>query len=338
MNPAEVEAQIRAIANTIADVHDADVLLFNGPIWRPHSEQVIEQCASRERRPNIFLILTTLGGDPHAAYRIARALQQHYGKFIAFVPGYCKSAGTLLILGAHELVMSSHAELGPVDLQVPKVDEVGERSSVLTPTDALRVLQAQAIDAYITAFLDFREKALLPTRMAAEMSANLVAGLFQNVFGQVDPIRLGELERANRIAIEYGERLTALGKNAKDDALAKVVVGYPAHEFVIDRLEAQDLFHNIRPPLKEEQVLALRNPLSDDKTIITFLNSTPAEIKKAAQGEPTPADADEHKPTNNGSGETPGASPEQADQATNGDKGEDGKESPEAGGSNNGNG
>lgn len=171
----DMPAKIRSCADAVADVCDADVLLYNGGIWRQHSDQVIEACSKRDRRTNVFLILTTSGGDPHAAYRIARTLQQHYKKFIAFVPGFCKSAGTLLVLGAHDLVMSPHAELGPIDLQVPRLDEVGERSSVLTPTDALRVLQSQAISSFISSFVDFRTEALLPTKLAAEMSASLPA-------------------------------------------------------------------------------------------------------------------------------------------------------------------
>lgn len=273
--PTDPAVHIREVADRVADDLQADVLVFNGPVTRATSDTVIEQCFQRKRRPNVFLMLTTGGGDPHAAYRVARTLQQHYQRVIAYVPGYCKSAGTLLILGAHELVISPHAELGPIDLQVLRNDEVGERSSVLTPTDALRVLQEQAISAFVTAFGDFRAGAQLTTRLAAEMASNLVSGLYHDIFAQIDPIRLGELDRATRIAIEYGERLISVSKNARDATLIKLVGGYPSHLFVIDQAETTDLFSQVRPPSENERQLAIREPLSEDKTIILFLNSEP---------------------------------------------------------------
>ncbi len=52
--------------------------------------------------------MVTEGGDADPAYRIARCLQDHYDRFSLFVSGYCKSAGTLVALGAHELQMKAY--------------------------------------------------------------------------------------------------------------------------------------------------------------------------------------------------------------------------------------
>ena len=50
-------------------------------------------------------------------------------------------------------------------------------------------------------------------------------------------MRVGEYDRAMRIASEYATRL---GKaNLKDGALRRLVEGYPAHGFVIDKKEAR---------------------------------------------------------------------------------------------------
>jgi ClpP class serine protease len=84
-------------------------------------------------------MLATFGGDAHAAYKIGRALQNKYNAgsiisnheplFDVFVPTYCKSAGTILVLGADRILMSAEAELGPIDVQLRKQDEVGEVTS-----------------------------------------------------------------------------------------------------------------------------------------------------------------------------------------------------------------
>ena len=37
---------------------------------------------------------------------------------------HCKSAGTLLALGADEIIMSNLSELGPLDIQLPDRDYI----------------------------------------------------------------------------------------------------------------------------------------------------------------------------------------------------------------------
>jgi hypothetical protein len=72
--------------------------------------KMIRTCHEAKRRPNLILLLVTEGGDPDAAYRISR-----YEKFSCLVSGYCKSAGTLLLLGANQLIFSEHGEIGPLE-------------------------------------------------------------------------------------------------------------------------------------------------------------------------------------------------------------------------------
>ena len=124
---------------------DSDVVAYIGDISRPYDDHLIRECRTRRLRRNVLLILATFGGDAHAAYRIARGFQHFYktvqgpnnqpmdNRFTVFLPGVCKSAGTILTLGADAVIMSDMAELGPIDVQLRKPDEVGERTSGLTP-------------------------------------------------------------------------------------------------------------------------------------------------------------------------------------------------------------
>ncbi|MBI3492251.1 MAG: hypothetical protein HY047_10790 [Acidobacteria bacterium] len=93
-------------ANAVADATNADVLLVNSPIARPLDLTVLRMCRQHQRRENVLLVLITEGGDPDPAYRLARCLQDNYRRFSLFVSGYCKSAGTLVALGAHELIVA----------------------------------------------------------------------------------------------------------------------------------------------------------------------------------------------------------------------------------------
>jgi ClpP class serine protease len=67
---------------------------------------------------DIEIILHTPGGLVLAAEQIARALAQHDGKVTAVVPHYAMSGGTLIALGADEILIDQHAALGPVDPQL----------------------------------------------------------------------------------------------------------------------------------------------------------------------------------------------------------------------------
>ena len=54
----------------------------------------------------------------------------------ALIPRYCKSAGTLIALGASALYMDDRSELGPLDMQVTRGDEIGAMRSGLEQTTA----------------------------------------------------------------------------------------------------------------------------------------------------------------------------------------------------------
>lgn len=80
---------------------------------------------------DIDLVLLSPGGNGEAGYRIGHAFQQWAQQrglsFRAIIPLYAKSAATILALGAHELVMGLHSEIGPIDLQIPKLDGARNR-------------------------------------------------------------------------------------------------------------------------------------------------------------------------------------------------------------------
>ena len=132
--------KIQAVVATVEAALEADLLIYNGTLNEDDVETTIQTVIGRRRRKNVLLILTTYGGDPDSAYMLARTLHRSYERFIAYVPGYCKSAGTLVVIGAHELILSAHAQLGPLDIQVSHTDEIGQRRSGLAPSEALRVL------------------------------------------------------------------------------------------------------------------------------------------------------------------------------------------------------
>lgn len=252
----------------------ADVFYVAGGLYYP-ADEALAACVNQNRsQQNCLIILTTYGGLADVAYKMGRCLQLAYasGEVYLFVSETCKSAGTLLAIGATELIMSDGADLGPLDVQLGKPDELGEVISGLTPVQALMFLRDESFKLFESHFLELLSRSgyRITTKTAAEIASRLATGLFGPVYAQLDPLRLGEYHRDMAVAVEYGKRLNINGNlkaSEQDHAqLRKLTHGYPSHDFVIDRDEARTIFNRVRPPVEAENKLAqlLRHKTLED--------------------------------------------------------------------------
>lgn len=201
-----------------------------------------------QKNEGCSLFLTTYGGDPHAGFRIARSLRHHYKSLRVIVPSYCKSAGTMILIAADELAICDLGELGPLDIQVTKPNEIQERSSGLDIMQALYACLSHAQEVFQQNFLNMRQRLKISTKQAGDLSSQLASGLLSPLYSQIDPLRIGEMQRATMITLEYGRRLNLHSKNLLNGALERLVSSYPAHGFVIDRKEAKELFKRVSAP------------------------------------------------------------------------------------------
>lgn len=64
------------------------------------------------------LILETPGGSGEAAEDIVRLLRGKYNEIAVIVPGWAKSAGTIMAMAANEILMGPASALGPIDAQM----------------------------------------------------------------------------------------------------------------------------------------------------------------------------------------------------------------------------
>lgn len=268
--------KLEDLVHQVAQELDADLILYEGGIDASGYRQISDICESKSRT-NAILFISTFGGSADAGFRIARALQHTYGGFRAVIAGTCKSAGTLVCIGAAGLVMADRSELGPLDVQVQKKDELFDYGSGLDLFEALSNLRQEALGAFRTYLIDLRTGGRLGTKPASEIASELVTGLFAPIYGQIDPIRLGEMQRAMAIAIAYGERLNETSRNLKPNALAELVSGYPSHGFVIDRKEARRLFKNVERPVGDlatlcDILLKAEMGRSSERVCVTHLN------------------------------------------------------------------
>jgi len=133
---------------------------------------------------SLDLLLHTPGGDIDAAEKLMSILRLRVGvgRLRVVVPDYAKSAGTLMAIGADEIVMSDTSELGPIDPQVTITDGEGNRST-------------QSIQAYLDAYERLAERLRddpndVPTRL---------------LFSKLEPDRLVHFEAVKARARLFAE-------------------------------------------------------------------------------------------------------------------------------------
>lgn len=303
------EDDFQANIDKVSQENDADIFLITGPFEGVLDRNVIKAVRQNKSKSNAILLLSTLGGDADIAYRIARCFQELYkdGQFIVFVPDVCKSAGTLVVLGADQIIMSRKAQLGPLDVQLGKPDEIGKSISGLTPVQSLEFLQQRTFELFEYYFLELitRSRAQITTKTSSEIATKLTIGMFQPIYSQLDPLRLGEYQRNMMIAEEYGLRLSKNSKNLKEPALQRLINDYPSHSFIIDRQEAKELFINVRCPDYIEESIAIE--LSD--ILLYGLYDDDPKVYYLAPSDVSEKEKENEKATNentkpNGSGNT----------------------------------
>jgi ClpP class serine protease len=110
-------------ATVITLIHRQETMSLLGfPLLRfidiDDAESVLRAIRETPQGRPIEIILHTPGGMVIAARQIASALADHDARVTAVVPHYAMSGGTLIALACDEIVVESHAALGPVDPQI----------------------------------------------------------------------------------------------------------------------------------------------------------------------------------------------------------------------------
>lgn len=256
------------------DSSEFDCLVISHEISRELYYQLTSMLENnQQKKSTCLLFLTTFGGDPHAGFRIGRCLRHHYQKLKIIVPSYCKSAGTLIAIAADELVIGNTGELGPLDIQVNNPNEMLSRNSGLDIQQALTAIDNHASSIFIKYLQLLRSAGGLSTRLAGEIATKLAVGQTEGLYAQVDPLRIGELQRAMQIAHSYGKTLDGYSKNLKPEALENLITGYPSHSYVIDRKEASSLFNKVGKPSSFELFICakLRGLLETQREFCSFV-------------------------------------------------------------------
>lgn len=180
----------------------------------------------------IDVILDTSGGVIGAAYRIAKLLHNFADMVTIWVPFRARSAGTLLCLGASDLVFGPIAELGPLDPNISMAEQSQVGPRLISSAD-IRAFRSMAEEWF--------------GLQQEEHRIQVFSLLSQKFF----PTSLSAFYRADRYMRTVAQELLAyqLPNSTPQERAAIVdrfVDGFDSHSHSIDFQEAHGLGLNIR--------------------------------------------------------------------------------------------
>lgn len=161
------------------DLFDCRLVVMCDTIF-PMSITLFEEViADADPDQNLHLLLDTPGGDGESAIRLVRSAQARCREFTVIVPNQAKSAGTLLAMGAHCILMGPTSDLGPVDPQFesPAGSGLYSAKDLIAAVDHAEKSIAENPDSYplhVSLLADVNAVMVQQARSALDRSGDLV--------------------------------------------------------------------------------------------------------------------------------------------------------------------
>ncbi|MCL5986118.1 MAG: hypothetical protein M1371_06065 [Actinobacteria bacterium] len=195
------------------------------PIFNRHLEKM-----GKQEKISVFLF--TSGGDMMTPIRLVKLIRSHSNKFEVIVPFRAHSAGTLLSIGADNIVMGKLGELSPVD------PTTGHPFNPRNPDNQKQVLEVSVEDLN-SYFMLAKEKAGVKDEQMIEV--------FKQLADKMHPLSLGNVYRAFRMTKILTERLLEMhmDKNKDSEKIKRIISELTGdicvHGYPITRDEADKL-------------------------------------------------------------------------------------------------
>lgn len=192
----------------------------------------------------LSLFLYTRGGDTAAAWNIVNLLKMYCDELQVIVPHKAHSAGTIICLGANEIIMTKQATLSPIDPSIttplnPSLKNSGE----LIP------ISVEAVKGY----LEFAKKEL------EIKEDDALAKIYIKLSESIHPLVIGEAYRSkDQIKMIAGKLLSQQIKNEEDvnQIINFLCSDSGGHDYTINRREAEnDLKLPVKKPSEKQYKL-----------------------------------------------------------------------------------
>lgn len=189
----------------------------------------------------LSLYLYTRGGDTMVAWSLINLIKQFCDEYEVIVPSKSRSAGTLICLGANNIVMTKQATLGPIDPSL---------NSSLNPQNPTFPQNPQArVPISVESMKGYFEYAKQELKIKNEEN---LTKIFIGLSGKIHPVVIGNVFRSRTQIQMIGKKL--LGEHFKNKNKINKIISFlcsdsGSHDYPIYRREARiDLGLKIETP------------------------------------------------------------------------------------------
>lgn len=189
----------------------------------------------------ISLILYTCGGNTLAAWNIINLIREFCKELEIIVPNKCRSAGTLMALGANNILMTKQATLGPIDPTI-----TNPMSPLIPGSNPAKKLplSVESVKGYLQ---------LLKNEFGVHQDKSL-SDAYIKLAENIHPVVLGEVYRAQKQIQMLATKMLKMGgykNNAMDKIVSFLCSDSGSHDYTINRTEARELGLHIETPSQE---------------------------------------------------------------------------------------
>jgi hypothetical protein len=238
--PVDDKAALDAILQTLETQRGRPCIVY----WTTQLARVsvaaevplFDQLNAIGKQEALDLVLFTNGGDAEAPLRIVSLIREYCESFSLLVPYRAMSAGTLLALGANEIVTTPFSVFGPID--PTKTHPLLPRREGAPEPEPISVQDMRHAMQFI------REAA--PKESAIAYTPEAMAQIFNALFDKIHPLAIGAIEQSYALAKLIGTRCleTHMGTSDADREKIKSIVDrlideYKSHSYPISRREAE---------------------------------------------------------------------------------------------------
>ena len=208
----------------------------------------------------ITLFLYTRGGDTMAAWGLINLLKQFCDEYEVIVPAKARSAGTLICLGANNIIMTKQATLGPIDPS--SNSHLNPQNPTFPQNPQARVpVSVESIRGYF----DYAKQEL-NIQDAAQLNQ-----IFLSISNHIHPIVIGNVFRLRQQILMLATNLLKKHLDEKDYDKMSSTISFlcsdsGSHDYPIFRREARDLGLKIETPTMEfyEKIKYLYDDISKE--------------------------------------------------------------------------
>lgn len=187
--------------------------------------------------PRIDVFLYTVGGDSLAGWALVSLVREFCERLGVIIPFRALSCGTLIALGADELIMAQGAQLSPVDPSLA--------SPYNPPAPGLPPGKVQLLPVSVEDMIGYLKLAREEAGIKGDEGISKIMAVLSE---KVHPMALGAVYRSREQIRFLARKLLAMHEKDPDkieSLVNSLTIELPSHQYLIGRKEIQELGLNI---------------------------------------------------------------------------------------------